>query len=278
MEREPDHVGRIMAQWRTERPDLDVSPQGVIGRLHRIGARLTEELVAEYSRFGLGEGDFDVLATLRRSGAPYELTPGELVASTMVTSGAVSKRVDRLVEQGLATRRVGEHDARGRVIGLTAKGRQAHRPGVHRPYGQRAPAARRPLRPRTDPAGQPPRDAGQVAPCLTGPYVGWSSWSCRASCSGRVSPCCWTRGSARMATRCSSTDSRSRPASSSVSSTSSWAWSSWGWRGCAAARRVSGRSCSRWWWDSSSPRCCRSCPRPTRWAPGSGSSRSPSCC
>ena len=75
MEREPDHVGRIMAQWRTERPDLDVSPQGVIGRLHRIGARLTEELVAEYSRFGLSEGDFDVLATLRRSAPPYELTP-----------------------------------------------------------------------------------------------------------------------------------------------------------------------------------------------------------
>ena len=139
MEREPDHVGRIMAQWRTERPDLDVSPQGVIGRLHRIGARLTEELVAEYSRFGLSEGDFDVLATLRRSGAPYELTPGELVASTMVTSGAISKRVDRLVEQGLATRRVGEHDARGRVIGLTPKGRElidqaftAHMANEHR--------------------------------------------------------------------------------------------------------------------------------------------------
>ena len=89
-----------MAQWHRERPDLDVSPQGVIGRLHRLAARLTEELVAVYAEFGLGEGEFDVLATLRRSGAPYELTPGELAAGTMVTSGAVTKRVDRLVERG----------------------------------------------------------------------------------------------------------------------------------------------------------------------------------
>src|SRR4051812_45265411 len=97
---ELDHVGRIMAQWRRERPDLDVSPQAVIGRLHRLAARLTEELVAVYGQYELGEGEFDVLATLRRSGAPYELTPGELTAQTMVSSGAVTKRVDRCVEQG----------------------------------------------------------------------------------------------------------------------------------------------------------------------------------
>ena len=134
-----DHVGRIMAQWHRERPDLDVSPQGVIGRLHRLAARLTEELVAVYAEFGLGEGEFDVLATLRRAGAPYELTPGELAAGTMVTSGAVTKRVDRLVERGLVTRRVGERDARGRVIALTADGRdlidrafEAHMANEHR--------------------------------------------------------------------------------------------------------------------------------------------------
>src|ERR1700752_2422136 len=122
-ERDLDHVGRIMARWHRERPDVDVSPQGVIGRLHRLAARLTEELVAVYAESGLGEGEFDVLATLRRSGAPYELAPGELAASTMVTSGAVTKRVDRLVERGLVSRRVGEHDARGRVVGLTKAGR-----------------------------------------------------------------------------------------------------------------------------------------------------------
>ncbi len=122
MEREPDHVARIMAQWQQERPDLDVSPQGIIGRLHRLASRLTEELVAVYADFGLGEGDFDVLATLRRSGAPYALTPSELAAGTMVTSGAITKRVDRLVAQGLATRRVSQADARGRVVALTDLG------------------------------------------------------------------------------------------------------------------------------------------------------------
>ena len=119
---QPDHVGWIMAQWQRERPDLDVSPQGVIGRLHRLAARLTEELVEVYGEFGLGEGEFDVLATLRRAGAPYELAPGDLAAQTMVSSGAVTKRVDRCVEQGWVTRRVSERDARGRVVALTDAG------------------------------------------------------------------------------------------------------------------------------------------------------------
>jgi DNA-binding MarR family transcriptional regulator len=118
----PDHVGRIMAKWHTARPDLDVSPQGIIGRLHRLAARLTEELVAVYGEFGLGEGEFDVLATLRREGAPYELTPSDLAAWTMVSSGAVTKRVDRCVEQGWVTRRVGDDDARSRVVALTDAG------------------------------------------------------------------------------------------------------------------------------------------------------------
>ena len=111
-----------MAKWAQARPDLDVSPQGIIGRLHRLGARLTEELVAVYAEFGLGEGEFDVLATLRREGAPYELTPTDLAAWTMVSSGAVTKRVDRCVEQGWVTRRVSDGDARGRVGALTEAG------------------------------------------------------------------------------------------------------------------------------------------------------------
>ncbi|GAW51679.1 MULTISPECIES: MarR family winged helix-turn-helix transcriptional regulator [unclassified Nocardioides] len=118
-----DHVGRIMAKWSEARPDLDVSPLGIIGRLHRLAARLTEELVAVYAEYGLGEGEFDVLATLRREGAPYELTPSDLAAYTMVSSGAVTKRVDRCVERGWVTRRVGDGDARGRVIALTDAGR-----------------------------------------------------------------------------------------------------------------------------------------------------------
>lgn len=120
----PDHVDRIQAEWRRTRPDLDVSPQGVIGRLHRLGAFLTDELVAIYREHGLGEGDFDVLATLRRAGEPFERTPGELSASTMVTTGAMTKRVDRLAEAGLVTRRRSDVDGRGRVVALTEEGRR----------------------------------------------------------------------------------------------------------------------------------------------------------
>jgi DNA-binding MarR family transcriptional regulator len=139
VERDLDHVGRILAQWRDQRPDLDPSPQGVIGRLHRLAARLTEELVAVYAEFGLGEGEFDILATLRRVGPPYELAPSDLAAQTMVSSGAVTKRVDRCVEQGWVTRRVSDADARGRVIALTGAGRdlidrafEAHIANEHR--------------------------------------------------------------------------------------------------------------------------------------------------
>lgn len=117
-----DHVGRIMAQWAAERPDLDVSPQGIIGRLHRLAQHLDDELRPVFAAAGLSDGDFDVLAALRRSGAPFELSPGELGATTMVTSGAVTKRVDRLEAAGLVGRAVDERDARVRRVRLTPAG------------------------------------------------------------------------------------------------------------------------------------------------------------
>jgi DNA-binding MarR family transcriptional regulator len=120
----PDHVARIQAEWARERPDLDVGPQGVIGRLHRLAGHLTEQLLVVYRRFGLGEGDFDVLATLRRAGPPYERAPGELAQFTMVTTGAMTKRIDRLERDGLVTRMRSTADGRGRVVALTAAGRE----------------------------------------------------------------------------------------------------------------------------------------------------------
>ncbi len=119
-----DHVARIMAQWGVERPDLDVSPMGLIGRLHRLGGRLNDELRPVFAAAGLGDGDFDVLAALRRSGPPYALTPGELGTTTMVTSGAITKRIDRLERAGLVTRTVSDTDARSRRVALSAKGRR----------------------------------------------------------------------------------------------------------------------------------------------------------
>jgi DNA-binding MarR family transcriptional regulator len=120
---EPDHVARIQAQWRRERPALDVSPLGVVGRLHRLADALNVELRALFAEAGLSDGDFDVIASLRRAGEPFALTPGELAATTMVTSGAVTKRVDRLEAQGYVTRTVSTEDGRSRTIALTAEGR-----------------------------------------------------------------------------------------------------------------------------------------------------------
>jgi DNA-binding MarR family transcriptional regulator len=118
-----DRVAQLQAEWRRERPDLDVSPQGVIGRLHRVALELTDRLTAVYARFGLGEGDFDVLATLRRSGRPYERLAGELADHTLVTTGGLTKRVDRLVARGLVERRAEASDARRRLVRLTASGK-----------------------------------------------------------------------------------------------------------------------------------------------------------
>lgn len=120
-----DRVARIQAEWAVERPDLDPAPIGVIGRLHRLAAALTAELVPVYAEFGLGEGDFDVLASLRRAGPPFERTPGELAASTMVTTGGMTKRIDRLERAGLVRRRPSAVDGRGRVVRLTPAGRRA---------------------------------------------------------------------------------------------------------------------------------------------------------
>lgn len=119
-----DHVARIQAEWARERPDLDVSPQGVIGRLHRLAGHLTEQLCVVYRRFGLAEGEFDVLASLRRAGPPFERAPGELARFTMVTTGAMTKRLDRLERDGLVTRRRATEDGRARVVALTTAGRE----------------------------------------------------------------------------------------------------------------------------------------------------------
>ncbi len=117
-----DHVDRIQRQWAAERPEIDTSPMGVIGRLHRLAGHLTEQLCVVYRRHGLGEGEFDVLATMRRAGAPYEYAPGALAADTMVTTGAMTKRLDRLERDGLVSRRPSAHDGRGRVVALTDAG------------------------------------------------------------------------------------------------------------------------------------------------------------
>ncbi|MFF8918190.1 MarR family winged helix-turn-helix transcriptional regulator [Streptomyces sp. NPDC015032] len=96
----------------------------MIGRLHRPAGLLTEQLCLVYRRYGLNEGEFDVLAAPRRAGEPFERAPGEPATFTMVTTGAMTKRIDRLERNGLVTRRRSVEDGRGRVVALTAVGRE----------------------------------------------------------------------------------------------------------------------------------------------------------
>ena len=118
-----DRAARAIEQWKRERPDLDVSPMGVIGRLNEASSLIARDRLAPvFARFGLQTGEFDVLATLRRSGTPYALTPTELYEATMVTSGAMTARLDRLEKAGLIQRAPHPSDRRGVVVQLTAKG------------------------------------------------------------------------------------------------------------------------------------------------------------
>lgn len=118
---EHDAVDRITDQWRAVRPDLDVSPIEVVGRVSRLSRLLDRRLAENFGRFGIADWMYDVLATLRRQGAPYELTAGDLVRQTMVTTGAITNRIDRLEERGLVER-ARTSDRRKVIVRLTAPG------------------------------------------------------------------------------------------------------------------------------------------------------------
>lgn len=118
-----DRAAKAVEQWNRERPDLDVSPMAVLGRLNEAASLIARNRLAPlFARFGLQSGEFDVLATLRRSGAPYALTPTALYEATMVTSGAMTNRLDRLEKAGLIARGPHPNDRRGIVVQLTEKG------------------------------------------------------------------------------------------------------------------------------------------------------------
>ena len=120
-----DHIDTILAQWRLERPDLNVAAIGQLGRLFRVVELADQELTRRLAAHELQPGWFDILAALRRSGSPYELTPTQLMSSTIVTSGGLTKRLDRMAEAGLLSRRPDPTDRRGTRIRLTRKGKNA---------------------------------------------------------------------------------------------------------------------------------------------------------
>ena len=121
---ERDGVDVIIEEWRRERPDLDASPIGVIGRVSRLARELEQRLEVVYREHGLEPGWHDVLATLRRTGPPYQLRPTAFASTLMLTSSGTTKRLDRLEQAGLIERAPDPDDRRGTLISLTPKGRE----------------------------------------------------------------------------------------------------------------------------------------------------------
>lgn len=122
MVRQPcDSVDRITSQWNAIRPDIDVSPVSVIGRVSRLSRLVDRRLAENFARHGIENWMYDVLATLYRSGEPHELTAGDLVRQTMVTTGAITNRIDRLEQRGLVER-ASSDDRRKVIVRLTKPG------------------------------------------------------------------------------------------------------------------------------------------------------------
>jgi DNA-binding MarR family transcriptional regulator len=117
-----DEVDGLVAAWQAERPDLDVAPMRVLSRISRLARHLDRERRSAFAAHGLESWEFDVLAALRRQGAPYELSPGALLRATLVTSGTMTNRIDRLEQAGLVRRRPDPQDKRGVLVTLTAAG------------------------------------------------------------------------------------------------------------------------------------------------------------
>src|SRR3954465_12522469 len=121
---ESDGVDAIIEEWARERPDLDASPIGVVGRVSRLARELEARLEPVYRDHGLEPGWHDVLATLRRSGPPFRLRPTDLTNASMLTSSGTTKRLDKLEEAGLIARSPDPDDRRGTLITLTDAGRE----------------------------------------------------------------------------------------------------------------------------------------------------------
>jgi len=118
-----DEVDRLVEAWRRERPDLDVEPLAVLSRVTRLARHLDRARRQAFAAHGLDAAEFDVLAALRRAGPPYELTPGQLIAQTLVSSGTMTHRIDKLQARGLVRRRPDPRDGRVVRVRLAARGR-----------------------------------------------------------------------------------------------------------------------------------------------------------
>ena len=125
LRQEKDAVDAIVDQWRRERPDLDPAAKHVTGRVIRLASLFQDAYTKVFAPLGLSEGDYGVLVTLRRAGAPHRLTPSDLARSQMMTSGGMTAAIDRLERKGLVTRLPNPNDRRGSLVELTDEGRKA---------------------------------------------------------------------------------------------------------------------------------------------------------
>jgi len=119
-----DEVDRIVAEWNRQRPDLDVSPTHTLTRISRLALLQAASFAPIFARYGLTWGEYIVLAALRRSGPPFRMTPTKLFSSILLSSGAMTNRLDRLEEMEMVRRLPDPNDRRGRLVELTAKGRR----------------------------------------------------------------------------------------------------------------------------------------------------------
>jgi DNA-binding MarR family transcriptional regulator len=120
-----DPIDRLTDQWRRERPDLDPAPMALMARLFRVSRAADRAVDAGLAEHGLQPGWFDVLSALRRAGSPHRLSPGRLSAAVMLSTGGMTKRLDRMEAAGLLERSADPDDRRGVLVGLTARGRRA---------------------------------------------------------------------------------------------------------------------------------------------------------
>jgi len=120
-----DEVDRIVAAWSREQPELDFGPLHVLSRVGRLARHLDRVRRDAFHTGSMESWEFDVLSALRRAGEPYELSPKALLQQTLVSSGTMTNRVDRLVGRGFVSRRTDPHDGRGVLVALTAEGRSA---------------------------------------------------------------------------------------------------------------------------------------------------------
>jgi DNA-binding MarR family transcriptional regulator len=119
-----DEVDDLVAAWRAQRPDLDVEPMQVLSRISRLARHLDIARRGAFAEHGLESWEFDVLSALRRQGPPFQLTPGALLRATLVTSGTMTNRIDRLAAANLVRREPDPRDKRGVLVTLTAAGRE----------------------------------------------------------------------------------------------------------------------------------------------------------